>query len=99
MKNEKLIKEIKKFMKRINVREAILFGSRVRGENLENSDVDLILIGNFKEKFVDRFYPIHKKWKLPYFLEALPYTTKELKKLANRGIIKEALSNGIKIRN
>lgn len=99
MKNEKLIKEIKKFMKRINVREAILFGSRVRGENLENSDVDLILIGNFKEKFVDRFYPIHKEWKLPYFLEALSYTRKELKKLANRGIIKEALSNGIKIRN
>lgn len=98
---EKLIEEIRKFLVRLSIKEAILFGSRIRDENLEDSDVDLILISDkfAKQKFTERFYPIHKCWELPYFLEALPYTTKELKKLAkSRGIIQEALRNGIRIR-
>lgn len=92
-----LIKHIKIYLKRIRCEEGILFGSWVRNENLKNSDVDLIIISDrfANKKFVERFYELHKNWDLPYFLEAFPYTKEELKRLSNRGVIREALKNGI----
>lgn len=97
---QRLIKEITKFLQRVGAEEAIFFGSRVKGEELTSSDIDLIIISEAfaKTKFVKRLYPLHKEWNLPYFLEALPYTKKELKKLArSRGIIQKALKEGIRI--
>ncbi|MEW6069918.1 MAG: nucleotidyltransferase domain-containing protein [Candidatus Thermoplasmatota archaeon] len=99
-KQDKVIEEIKKFLGRVKAEEGILFGSRARGDNLENSDVDLIIISDrfATQRYADRFYDLHKKWSLPYFLEAFPYTRKELKKLTMRGVIREALRNGIRIK-
>lgn len=96
-----LINNIRGFLGRVGAEEGILFGSRVRGENLENSDVDLIIISDkfAKKRFVERFYPLHKNWTLPYFLEAFPYTKTELKKLSGRGVIRDALKNGIRIKS
>ncbi len=95
-----LIKNVRAFLSRVEAEEGILFGSRIRNENLENSDVDLIIISDkfAKKRFIERFYPLHKNWTLPYFLEAFPYTKAELKKLSNRGVIRDALKNGIRIK-
>lgn len=98
---KRLIGEIKKFMKRAGVSDGILFGSRADDTYLEDSDVDLILISDkFKgTKFVERLYPLHKAWTLPYYLEVLPYTPQELKslKIKKRGVILAALKRGIRI--
>ncbi len=101
MDKQELIEEVKDFLKSIDAKEAILFGSRATGENLERSDVDLIVIDDkfSTMKFVDRLVFLHKHWRLPYFLEGLPYTRKEFEELEKtRGIIKEAKRHGIVIR-
>lgn len=96
---DKMIGKIREYMKIIGVRKAILFGSRAKGEHLDTSDVDLILISEkfTNLRFVERFYELHKKWHLPYYLEVLPFTPKEFRALSNRSIIKEAIESGIRI--
>jgi len=41
---DELIEEVRAFMRRVGVREAVLFGSRARNEHVEDSDVDLTLV-------------------------------------------------------
>ena len=101
MDKEELIEEIKSFLKDIGAEEAILFGSRAVDEHLKRSDVDLIVIDDKfgAMKFVDRLVFLHRHWKLPYFLEGLPYTREEFEQLEKtRGIIREAKTHGIVIR-
>ena len=97
---ENLRQEIAVFLKRIEAEEAILFGSRACGEELSTSDVDLIVISQkfFGQPFPERMVALHRDWRLPMFLEALPYTPDELMELAkSRGVVAEALKSGIRI--
>ena len=48
--SQDIIEQIKEFLKNIGAEEAILFGSRARGDALETSDVDIIIID---DKFAD----------------------------------------------
>ncbi len=95
-----LIAEVQAFLRRIGATEAILFGSRARGEELRNSDVDLIVIS---PTFAGRPFPkrlrlLHEQWILPLFLEGLPYTPEEIEELRHsRGIVARALEEGIRI--
>ncbi|NCO65884.1 MAG: nucleotidyltransferase [Candidatus Aquicultor secundus] len=99
--SQDLIEQIKEFLKAIDAQEAILFGSRARGDAIETSDVDLIIID---DKFADIPFPrrlifLSEHWNLSYFLEALPYTRKEFEKLAKtRGVINDAIKHGIRIK-
>ena len=43
MNNEELIQAIRDFFKKTEADQVYLFGSRVRGEEKENSDVDLLV--------------------------------------------------------
>jgi predicted nucleotidyltransferase len=101
MDKKELIEEIKRFLNRIDAEEAILFGSRAVDQHLKRSDVDLIVIDDkfCTMKFADRLVFLHRHWKLPYFLEGLPYTRKEFEQLEKmRGIIREAKIHGMVIR-
>lgn len=99
--SQDIIEQIKEFLKNIGAEEAILFGSRARGDALEISDIDIIIID---DKFADMPFPrrliyISRHWTLPYFLEALPYTHAEFERLSKtRGVIVDALKNGIRIK-
>lgn len=95
-----LIAEVRAFLRRLGAREAILFGSRARGEELLHSDVDLIVISpTFAGRpFPERLRLLQEQWVLPYFLEGLPYTPEEIEKLRrSRGIVARALEEGIHI--
>ncbi len=99
--SSRLIDEIRAFLKEIGADEGVLFGSRARGDELEDSDVDLIVISDkfqgvgFSQRLVD----LQRKWKSPLFLEALPYTSEELEKLSStRGVVAIALRDGIRIK-
>lgn len=95
-----LIAEIQAFLRRLGAREAILFGSRARGEELLRSDVDLIVISpNFAGRpFPERLHLLQEQWTLPVFLEGLPYTPEEVEELRHsRGIVARALEEGIYI--
>ncbi len=45
---------ISRINKEISLNAAILFGSRARGDARKTSDYDIILIGDFQERFIDR---------------------------------------------
>ena len=80
LRRDESIEEIKRFMHRAPVEEAILCGSRARGDHLRTSDVDLTLISPRFEgtRPYRRLAELHQQWdaSLP-FLEVLAYTPEE----------------------
>ena len=98
---EEMIEEIKKFMRRVGVEQAILYGSRARGDNLKSSDVDMILISPRFEgiRFIDRLPPLHGAWHIPQlFPEVLAYTPEEFEAAQDYlGIEREAERTGIRV--
>jgi len=64
----------------------ILFGSFARGDVNEGSDVDIIVISNFKEPFLDRIkllLDLNDELKLP--LEPVGYTPEEFRRMREEG--------------
>lgn len=90
-------------IKDIKVEKIILYGSRITGEELKNSDLDLIVVSSDFSglKFTDRnnlLSPYLEAWKLNFPIEVLCYTPEELEEKAQRiGLVKEAIENGIVI--
>ena len=78
-----VIKDIKEFKRRLSkkmkVQQLILYGSRARGDFLNQSDVDLIIISNgFKDvPFLERTYQASKLWRWNLPLEVFCYTPEE----------------------
>jgi predicted nucleotidyltransferase len=95
---EELIAHLKEFMREQGLREAIVFGSRVKAEHLHRSDLDVIFIdGRFRGvPFLDRLVPLTRHWPpdLPE-LEVFPYTPEEFAK--GNTVIREARRYGIRV--
>ncbi len=73
------------------IKEVYLFGSFAKGEVHEASDIDLIIAGDFKEKFFERIQKITALTDLP--IEPLIYTPQEFKKLKKKNsFIKKIMS-------
>jgi len=64
--------------KRFNC-DVYLYGSFATGEIHEGSDIDLIIVGDFKERFFDRIGKILELTDLP--IEPLVYTRAEFDKM------------------
>jgi len=98
---ERLIEEIRAFLRRVGVREALLYGSWARGDQREWSDVDLILISpRFGgSRFIDRLPSLYHHWDIlnPY-PELLAYTPEEFEEARKGlGIERVASETGIRI--
>lgn len=97
----RLIREIREYLQRVNVEEAILYGSYTRGDERRYSDADLILISPRFEgvRFLDRLPPLYLEWRLvrpP--IEPLAYTPEEFEKARKQpGIERIAHREGIRI--
>ncbi len=104
MDRKKLIKELEDFKKRIEekygVNTIILFGSRATGKYQEDSDVDLIIVGQFSGRnSLTRSPLLYDYWDLDLPVDFLCYTPEEFEKLKNKvSIVREALSEGIIIK-
>lgn len=99
-KTFQLIKEHLKFLKRLEPEKIILFGSRARKDNLEESDVDLLIISKKFEgvEFRERVIQAYGQWNKKQNLDIICYTPEELKKRMNQmGIVQQAIKEGIKI--
>ncbi len=104
---EIVIETVKKFLnvlsKHINVIEAYLFGSYVKGTWLKNSDIDLVVVSNDFEglSFMQRLellYKIQWEHKIRPFIEVIPLTPKEFQeKLMNSFVLRDAKKYWIKI--
>jgi predicted nucleotidyltransferase len=94
---------IRDFIKRVRgkyrITNAIFFGSRARGENLADSDYDIVLVspdfqGVFFSKRSALMYDFWRHW--PLDIEPLCYTPEEFEAKKNQiGIVSEAIKEGI----
>ena len=90
---------IRRVRKKYKIQIAIFFGSRVRGDNLNDSDYDIILVSNDFDKifFSKRISLMYNLWKhYPLEIEPLCYTPEEFeRKKTQIGIVQEAVKEGI----
>lgn len=97
------ISQITRFLKRLRefrIEQAILFGSRARGDWLRESDWDLLLISPDFEgvAFSERIRTVLNHWSGPADLEVLCYTPAEFsRKKRQIGIVATAVKEGIRL--
>jgi hypothetical protein len=96
------IREVENFLRRIsskcNIKRAIIFGSAIKGEFREDSDIDLIIVSDeFKGKSaLKRPVQLYLEWDLDHPVDFICYTTDEFEELKNRvSLVKEALKKGV----
>jgi len=85
---ESELKEIKKILKRENVKTAIIFGSRAKGNFKKGSDIDLAIIGD--ERKIS--YILNEETFLPYFFDVI-----NLDKISNKNLLSHIKRVGKKI--
>lgn len=100
----KLVKALKKFKETLcqkyDIKEMVLFGSQVSGTANEDSDVDLIVVGNeFKDKSpLKRPFDLYLEWTMDYPVDFLCYTPEEFEEKRNEiSIVRHAIHEGITI--
>ncbi|BDH80138.1 nucleotidyltransferase [Methanothermobacter tenebrarum] len=79
----------------------LLFGSRARGEHLEDSDYDIIIVSEkFRNmNFLRRIEKIIEYWDAKVNIDVLPYTPEEFEiKKKEIGIVQEAIKEGIRLK-
>lgn len=83
-------------IREINPKKIILFGSFARGDVNEGSDVDLIVITDWKESFLDRIKRLLELNKFGIPVEPLGYTEKEFEEMVREGntFIMQVLEEG-----
>ncbi|KAF5432944.1 hypothetical protein C5S36_07715 [Candidatus Methanophagaceae archaeon] len=92
------LKELAKVLRaKYNTSKIIVFGSYVRGDLNEGSDIDLVIVGDFKEKFHKRIAEIIGLIDLP--IEPLCYTEEEFREMVvtNNNFMSEVLKEGVAI--
>jgi len=100
-RSQKIFEKIERYrdrvVRKLNPQAIILFGSFARGDINEGSDVDIVVIANFKEPFLDRIktlLDLNDRIGLP--LEPVGYTPDEFRKmqLENNRFIEEVIATG-----
>ena len=83
--------------KKVSLECVILFGSRARSDYMENSDLDMIFVGDFKESFINRSTIIYEHYKLSLGLDAFCYRADEFDKMFHEGVVSilDAIDHGI----
>ncbi|NOY44897.1 MAG: nucleotidyltransferase domain-containing protein [Deltaproteobacteria bacterium] len=59
----------------------LLFGSRARGDDDPETDVDLVVVYRTDKRFIERLEELYLAWDLPVAVDILAYTPEELRKL------------------
>lgn len=99
--SKEILDEIKTFANKLKktlpVKEIYLYGSFATREIHEGSDIDLLIIGDFSERFFERIGKILDLTDLP--IEPLVYTVEEFEELKKfqSPFIMEVLKSAIKL--
>ncbi|MDI6808216.1 MAG: nucleotidyltransferase domain-containing protein [Candidatus Eisenbacteria bacterium] len=87
---EKLDVFTRKLRKKFSIRAVYLYGSLAKGEMHEGSDIDLMIVGDFKGRIFQRITEVLKLTDLP--IEPLVYTNEEFRRMKKtNSFVKEAL--------
>jgi hypothetical protein len=92
--------ELLAFLARVGADWGILFGSRVRGEELEGGDLDLVVGRRFAGiPLVRRLALLQPAWRLPQYLDAPPYTPEQWRRRRRTGgVLQAAAAEGLRLR-
>ncbi|MEM2440652.1 MAG: nucleotidyltransferase domain-containing protein [Candidatus Bathyarchaeia archaeon] len=99
-RSEEVFERIKAYVdevvRRLNPQLVILFGSFASGDINEGSDVDILVVADFKENFLDRIGTLMKLNTFGLPVEPLGYTPEEFEKMKRRRnpFILEVLEEG-----
>ncbi|MBS3169570.1 nucleotidyltransferase domain-containing protein [Candidatus Woesearchaeota archaeon] len=97
----KLLKnQVQKIKKRYHPEKIILFGSRARGDNLKDSDIDILVVSRQFQNmnWRERIQGVFGTWDKKQMLEPICLTPEELEKRKKQlGIVQQALREGIEI--
>lgn len=100
-KREEIYKNLEKFILKLKdtfpVRMVYLFGSFSTGDINEGSDIDLLIVGDFKERFFDRIEKVLALTDLP--IEPWVYTMEEFREMEgnHNPFVLEVLQTGKKL--
>lgn len=83
--SRRLQRFVKKLRKRLPIERVILHGSAARGELTESSDIDLVVVGRFHQRFLDRILLVQELVPDGLPVEALCYTPAEFQAGLARG--------------
>lgn len=90
---QEIYKRLNKFVCRLKEKFVInaiyLYGSFAKGEIHEGSDIDLVIVGNFKGRIFERIDEVLKLTELP--IEPLVYTKEEFSRLKNTPFLREII--------
>jgi hypothetical protein len=98
-RSKEILEDIKSFAEKLKKKfgcDVYLYGSFAQGKIHEGSDVDLIIVGDFKERFFERIEKILEMTDLP--VEPLVYTKEEFAQMKKKsGFIKEIMKSAVKL--
>ncbi len=97
---ESLIEEVRAFMARVGVAEAIFHGSRACGDARPHSDLNLVLLS---EAFAGRplctmLQDLQAQWKLDVYVEMLPVSPEEFEEMKSwNSLAQQADECGVRV--
>jgi predicted nucleotidyltransferase len=100
-RKRELVRFLKRLKRELGVVEVYIFGSRVYGNPLLESDLDMIVVSEEfgKRSFIENMELLSRMWDGSFTVEMFPYTPEQLRRYAERKtVVSEALRKGIRIR-
>jgi len=94
---QEICQRVAPVLRRHGVDKAILFGSFARGEATRHSDVDLLLVKETTDRFLDRTRGLWEELNRAFperAVEVLIYTPSELQAMSGRKFIESILREG-----
>lgn len=93
---EKLSRYVAEVVEKLKPQKVILFGSFARGDFHEASDVDVVVVADFIEGFLDRIKMLMEMNRFGIPLEPVGYTPQEFEEMKERGnpFIREVTEKG-----
>ncbi len=93
---QKIDEYVREVRRKLHPSLVILFGSFASGDINEGSDVDILVVADFKEEFLDRIGLLMdlNRFRIP--IEPVGYTPKEFEKMKRKGnlFVTEVLEKG-----
>lgn len=93
---EKIDEYVREIVEKLRPSLVVLFGSFASGDINEGSDVDILVVADFKEKFLDRIKALMDLNRFQIPIEPVGYTPEEFEEMRKRGnlFVAEVLERG-----
>jgi uncharacterized protein len=90
-----LKKQITSVFQPFDPEKIILLGSHARGDNDEESDIDLIVVYRTNKRFLDRLKELYVAWSIPKAVDILAYTPEEFARMTRDNLfLQDAMKEG-----